>query len=423
MARKRIKTLASEWGVSVEEVLASCVRLRLPHAHSESSLLSQDETDRVKADLDEQVHRDALLRRETVVETSAGTVVEKRLNATVMRRRHAESSPAPAAPPAEPFHFDTSEADDVSFVAPLFDTPVAVEPVLQEFSIPEPPQMEPEEAEPQPGPTSSEAIAQPIEESASPVTEPVAIDPETVAAPNGAHSVAASPSESAAPASKAAPETERPAAQAANPPKPAPQTPIRPVVVERTTVEQRRTGAPSVAPPRRVEQRPGEGPARTINLTRAEHAGAPALDDGPRGPKVLGKIDLRKPTPPPRPAAPTGVRAPTPARPAERRFNAPSSAPMPQNFGPPPPDGVAKPGARLIKKKKVVKKGTTDSTAEREMRGMRVPAQDRDYDTQGLQARRAHRRGCDRWRPRSQYGRQGHRDNQEADGPRRNVDA
>src|SRR5690242_7771754 len=100
MARKRIKTLASEWGVPVEEVLASCARLRLQHPHSESSLISQDETDRVKADLEEQAHRVTLLRRETVVETSAGTVVEKRLNATVMRRRHSEATPSPAVLPA-----------------------------------------------------------------------------------------------------------------------------------------------------------------------------------------------------------------------------------------------------------------------------------------------------------------------------------
>ncbi|HXZ87790.1 MAG TPA: hypothetical protein VEF07_04420, partial [Candidatus Binataceae bacterium] len=106
MARKRIKTLATEWGVAVEDLLASCTRLRLPHAQSESSLLSQDETERLKADLDEQAHRDALLRRETVVETSAGTVVEKRLNATVMRRRHAETVSGAAAQPAEPFHFE-----------------------------------------------------------------------------------------------------------------------------------------------------------------------------------------------------------------------------------------------------------------------------------------------------------------------------
>ena len=39
-----------------------------------------------------------------------------------------------------------------------------------------------------------------------------------------------------------------------------------------------------------------------------------------------------------------------------------------------PPDQVAKPGGgRGIKKKKVVKKGSTDLAAEREMRGLRVP--------------------------------------------------
>jgi len=97
MARKRIKTLASEWGVAVDDVLASANRLRLPHAHSESGLLSTEETERVKADLDEQAHRAAAMRRETVVETSAGKVLEKRLNATVMRRRHAEPEPGPVS--------------------------------------------------------------------------------------------------------------------------------------------------------------------------------------------------------------------------------------------------------------------------------------------------------------------------------------
>ena len=87
MARKRIKSLAKEWGVPLEDVIASTERLKLAHAHTEASLLGPDEADRVKADLDEQAHRNALLRKETVVETSAGTIVEKRLNATVMRRR------------------------------------------------------------------------------------------------------------------------------------------------------------------------------------------------------------------------------------------------------------------------------------------------------------------------------------------------
>jgi translation initiation factor IF-2 len=387
MARKRIKTLASEWGVSVEEVLASCVRLRLPHSHTESSLLSQDETDRVKADLDEQAHRDTLLRRETVVETSAGTIVEKRLNATVMRRRHAETSPSPAAaPPAETFSFDTSESDDLSFVAPLFDAPTPSEPALPDLSMVE------SSADAEHAPTLSAPDDEP-ETSAEPVAAPV--NGEVKVEPNGAHAVAENIStaesatsepataasagtDSAAPVEKAAPEAaSRPEAQAAETAKAAPAAPHRPPTPPRPMGDPRRILPSGVAPPpRRFEQPSGEGPGRTINLTRAEHAAAPTLDDGPRGPKVLGKIDLRKPTPPPRPAAPTGVRAPgaAPARPTERRFNAPSSPSMPQSFGPPPPDGGAtKPGARLIKKKKVVKKGTTDSTAEREMRGMRVP--------------------------------------------------
>jgi hypothetical protein len=44
---------------------------------------------------------------------------------------------------------------------------------------------------------------------------------------------------------------------------------------------------------------------------------------------------------------------------------------MPDAFAPPP--DTSKPGARAIKKKKVVKKGTSDVAAEREMRGLRVP--------------------------------------------------
>ena len=102
MARKRIKTFAQEWGISVNEVLATCARLKLGHAHSDSSLLTPEEADRIKRDLDEQGQRQELLRRETVVETSAGKVVEKRLNATVMRRRHTEPEAGFAHAAAEP---------------------------------------------------------------------------------------------------------------------------------------------------------------------------------------------------------------------------------------------------------------------------------------------------------------------------------
>ena len=124
MARKRIKTFAQEWGIPVDEVLATCARLKLGHAHSDSSLLTPEEADRVKRDLDEQVHRQELLRRETVVETSAGKVVEKRLNATVMRRRHTEPEAGfahAAAEPDEPFHFELEGEREDAFATPFLE--------------------------------------------------------------------------------------------------------------------------------------------------------------------------------------------------------------------------------------------------------------------------------------------------------------
>src|SRR4029077_16735192 len=97
---------------------------KLGHAHSDSSLLTPEEADRVKHELDEQVHRQELLRRETVVETSAGKVVEKRLNATVMRRRHTEPEAGfahAAAEPDEPFHFELEGEREDAFATPFLE--------------------------------------------------------------------------------------------------------------------------------------------------------------------------------------------------------------------------------------------------------------------------------------------------------------
>src|ERR1700689_4560651 len=118
MARKRVKTLSTDWGFPVEDLLAGCARLKLGHTQSESSLLSPEEADRLKADLDEQAHRATILRRETVLETSSGKILEKRLNATVMRRRHAEPGAATGGADT-PFHFEVEESRDDSFVSPF----------------------------------------------------------------------------------------------------------------------------------------------------------------------------------------------------------------------------------------------------------------------------------------------------------------
>jgi len=380
MARKRIKTLAHEWGIPVDELLASCERLTLPHAHSESALLSQEEVDRVKAELDERAQRQALLRRETLVETSAGKALEKRLNATVMRRRHTEPTPAPSA--AEPFHFeaDSSPGQSSPFVAPIFDEPLRTEPEMPALNLPETGFVAtptPVVAPPPPAPILAETPGEtPVTATNGAVAKSAAAAAEPIAAPPIAEEAAAPIVDKPAQPEESEPAPQRPAP----PPATRPETPLRLAG----------SGVTGIS----VTQRRPMEPGRTINLTGRSHPAGPSLDDNQAGPKVLGKIDLRKPAVPVRPAPPTGIRpggpprpgvpprpgAPlrpgAPPRPGERRFGAPSAMPGPDPFGPPSPDS-AKPGARTIKKKRVVKKGTPDVAAEREMRGLRVPRKKR----------------------------------------------
>jgi translation initiation factor IF-2 len=425
MARKRIKTLANEWGVPVEDVLASCVRLRLGHAHSDSSLLPQEETDRVKADLDEQVHRTALLRRETVVETSAGKVLEKRLNATVMRRRHAEPEPGQvAAAPAEPFHFEVeSEASDDQFATPMFEAPPPAEVELPELAVDLPQPQLPDSPPPTlngvehtaeveaapPAPTAAPAAPEPSEPETAPAAEASTASAETSSStkipsprpepiavermPEPVKRTPAAPTGTLAKGGPPVTRTMQPPSRTVSPPAPRP-TPPPPPAPQPGAIRhgglppgRLRDSAPvrNLTPgnsPHRAEggstQTASEGdlPGRTINFTSSAHAAAPSLDDGPRGPKVLGKIDLRKPAAPPaRPTTTPGARpgGPPPRPTTTGRFNQPAApAGPPEGFGPPSENN--KPGAaRAIKKKRVVKKGPTDVAAEREMRGLRVP--------------------------------------------------
>ncbi len=350
MARKRIKTLASEWGFPVEDLLAGCARLKLGHTQSESSLLSPEEADRLKADLDEQVHRATILRRETVLETSSGKILEKRLNATVMRRRHAEGGQPLGGD--TPFHFEVEESRDDSFVSPfLGDSPAEPEtPVMFDSHHPEPAPAE-----------SHRAPAPPV------------VNPEPEIEEIGAADYEAHLPEAAIHTKDEEPEPE---------PRFVPPEPEQePVVVEAAPAPEAPPAAPSSRFGYRTDRvRPAEtGDRGSINLTRGSQTG-PTLDDGQKGPKVLGKIDLRPKAPPPRPASPgsrTAAGAPS-ARPGLTGRFAPQPQPAQPGDGGPQltPDQLAanKPGARGgIKKKKVVKKGSTDLAAEREMRGLRVP--------------------------------------------------
>ncbi len=322
MARKRIKSLAKEWGIPVQDVIASCDRLKLVHAHSDASLLSPDEADQVKADLDEIVHRNALLRKETVVETSAGTIVEKRLNATVMRRRHAESATASAGEAAQPFHFEAQDAgQEETFVSPFMnespppqlDTPVfppSIEPAAEvakpqtpaftapEVSAPETgqeTQIEASFVESQPAPHRIEAASMPSQ--APEKFGDGAADMRAQSAGAAHREADTGAAVSARAADSAGAEAHREAAR--------PSQPAR---------EERRDFRRPEIPRPRVETRPTQvapsstnGERRTVNLTKTgSHPSAPSLDDGQRGPKVLGKIDLRAKVAPSKPAAPTG---------------------------------------------------------------------------------------------------------------------
>jgi translation initiation factor IF-2 len=333
MARKRIKTLAQEWNVPLEDVLASSSRLKLAHVHQDSSLISPEEAERIKADMAEQAHRATLLRRETVVETSGGKVLEKRLNATVMRRRHAEPEPLAAGSSAEPFHFEIESQGAAEFATPFLEEPapaIASESVLEAFAPPPVPEPALPDAEP------------PSEEQLGEVAAPSSAAPEVPAESGNGTAEASHAEPHAEPAERPAP-PRRAAADASRP-----------------QVETR----PRLTPARAGTEATGE---RAINLTGASHDAAPSLDDNQRGPKVLGKIDLRRPAPRP---APSTMRPGPAARPTVTGRFATPAAPAEQPAL--PPDQV-KPGARPIKKKRVIKKGTTDFTTEREMRGMRVP--------------------------------------------------
>ncbi|MGD0074100.1 MAG: translation initiation factor IF-2 [Candidatus Binataceae bacterium] len=357
MARKRIKTLAHEWNVPVEDVLATCERLKLAHAHSDSSLLGHDEADRVKANLDEQANRAAILRRETVLETTAGKVVEKRLNATVMRRRHAEPEPGQAmehaAQAGEPFHFEVEESREEGLVAPFLEAPPPAEPETPlglEVSLEvELPATNGEVAAHEASPTV-EAKAQ--EELEVPQPQPLIAEPEGPVEEKINGSAALVGTQTVAPPIHA---------EAAAPPQ------AKPIAQPRVEVS---TAA--------VRPRTLAVPGRVINLTSPGHAAAPRFEESAQSPKVLGKIDLRKP--PARPAAPPTRPAPparpgVPGRPAPGpRFARPGADPAAPMMPPAtPPTESLKPGARAIKKKRVVKKDGVDLLAEREMRGARFP--------------------------------------------------
>lgn len=310
MLRKRTKTIAQELGVTVDDVLGSCRRLGLSHVGSESSLLSVDEIKRVKRDLaEEQLRRQsALLRRETVVETGTGRVVEKRLNPSVMRRRHAEpqSTSPSAVQPGKPLDFEAKQAlTEPQFVAPIFESSLAAELELPGLPVVEASSARKNQPA-QPAPATSDGTTPSARRDSRP--EHKQPQPDTPVR-RDRNPAPASPANwpvgrvvDAAPRSKAVVATPPIAASAG---------------ARISTAPAVQAASPSQ--PKRSEPQPGRQPyvpGQAINLTSAAHASAPTLDDGLRAPKVLGKIDLRKPAA--RPAATSTIRPAAGPRPAAR---------------------------------------------------------------------------------------------------------
>jgi translation initiation factor IF-2 len=357
MARKRIKTLAADWGISTEEVLASCKRLELASARSESSLLSMEEAERVKAEIDARAHRAAALRSEAVFETESGVMVEKRLAANVVRRRHAEPPPLKAE---ETFAFGTelpAEAPPDLFLEEVKGSEPELPPGIE---VPAQPQV-----------LEQEEAATPHAVSEAPEVVPPAPEqpPLSVAEFVEQGRTDSEPGQKGEQFEVAGAEEQR--AQ-----KPAQEQTTRqealPGAVGRATEhdyerpDQRLAQPPPAQRALREEGRPPA--AGGFNLRPAARPSGPSLDDmAQRGPRVLGKIDLhRAPTPPPAPAVGTGARAQTTGGPPAAAVSVDISLP-----------GAAKPGARVLKKKRVVKKESSEILSEREVRGFRFPKKKR----------------------------------------------
>jgi translation initiation factor IF-2 len=310
---KRIHELAKEWGQSPKDVLACAERLGMEGKRSQSSF-TDEEAQRVREALGLVPRGDGLaIGKERVVAervvtsveqgaenlvTSREKTTETRLGSNVIRRRTARQVLRREQAPPSVADADLEPSDvPPSLVMDSDIPPPAPEPI--------PPAMPPEIPP-----------AMPDAELAAPPEVAVASPP--VAPPSGAPEVRARPAEAVPVVSRAAQDAPR---------------------VERARVVER-----------------GPVPARPIGpLVRRPNAPAPlpAFEDQ-RGPRVLGRIDLRKATPPP------------PAGNAVRPAPAPGGAATPGAPGAPAAPDAAGAAARRKKGRRVVKKAELTELMERD---------------------------------------------------------
>lgn len=292
MSRKRIHELAKEWNVDVKDFVARLDKLGIRNKRAQSSL-TDEEVERARAELAIDERPAVAVGDERVaVDTEGHTVVERRVRTNVIRRRTTRADSVPGLETAFP---------EGATLPPLSGEPFEVPADLFETTFA--PELLPE------APLSSFSA-----------TEPPQYAPQTAVSGQAAGSESAAPVEAHAPAAMAADV----AASAPVVPRMVPPPPPPPV-------------ARPAAPKARVE--------------------APELQSpfAQRGPKVIGRIDLRKTQP-----------APAPAAPPRQRHTATAEPPPPMA----PPAEDAKPKR---KKRKVIKQTDMRETVDQDRRFGRPP--------------------------------------------------
>lgn len=306
---KRIHELAKEWGLPTKELLARIEELGITGKRSQSSLADADLV-RVQAAVGRGTEASIRVGEERVVGervvterdadgevTTRERVVEARVRTNVIRRRRKKVEVIERKEPA----VAEDGAPDDGALLDLPDLPPAApsEPSVDDGLIPPEPEAAAPAASPEAplmgddGASDDAALLDlPEPEPSAPAAEEPPVAAEAKGTPEPTESDATEPASEVA--------AEAPAGAVAEAPAEA--------------VEAAPDAAPAEAPDVAAE---ADAPAKSV-APRIDPS-APSLDDGMRRVQVLGKIDLKKAEPPPRPSrpAPGGGPAPVGEAPAD----------------------------------------------------------------------------------------------------------
>ncbi len=305
MSGKRVRELAKEWNLDTKDLVAKLEKAGIHGKRSQSSL-TEAEVERVQAALAAEEKPSVVVGDERVMHGTEGqTVVERRVGTHVIRRRTTRVEPTPM--PSPPL----SVEDGLGLAVEAFES----------YSAPEP-------------------LPEPI---VPPLSLPEMAPPAPTAPPTAAGAAESAPVLPAAPTGDAAPVAAGPVA-------------VEPVA------------APAATAPVSLRPQPAatQAAARTVERVRPKAPELPPLMEGLRGPRVLGKIDLRK----------TEVPSPVAARGREAAGDG-GREPVRRDFAPPeavPTEGDEKPKK---KKRRVIKKPEFQEMTEQERRRAKLPRKKR----------------------------------------------